>query len=155
MPAKKIADLSSSLVAVKGKAAVVAETTPSQPAVRSQSSSNAPLNFKVDPEFRRRFRQCIAFLADSQRFLSAALGGYIDAGTRHIQGLSMGVEECLALIVDPVQGAVWPDHPEFRPVAGLLPPGAGIPRNRRRRVDCPPRPGRRRRGDPGAQRPAV
>ncbi len=60
MPAKKIADLSSSLVAVKGKAAVVAETSPSQPVVRPQPSSNAPLNFKVDPEFRRRFRQCAA-----------------------------------------------------------------------------------------------
>ncbi len=57
MPGKKIADLSSSLVAVKGKAAVIPETPPAQPPARSQSASNAPLNFKVDPEFRRRFRQ--------------------------------------------------------------------------------------------------
>ncbi len=58
MPSKKIADLSSSLVAVKGKAAVLVENAVSQPAAaRPQSSSNSPLNFKVDSEFRRRFRQ--------------------------------------------------------------------------------------------------
>lgn len=46
MSSKKSADLSSSLVAVKGQAS---------PATLSPAS--APLNFKVDTEFRRRFRQ--------------------------------------------------------------------------------------------------
>ena len=57
---KKTADLSSLLVAVKGNAKVPPDATgrqqeavlPVQP-----SSSNAPINFKVDPDFRRRFRQ--------------------------------------------------------------------------------------------------
>jgi hypothetical protein len=58
MPSKKSADLSASLVAVKGQA------SPSADATGRQSGSsptlpvgNAPLNFKVPPEFRRRFRQ--------------------------------------------------------------------------------------------------
>ena len=46
MPSKKVADLSSSLVAVKGEAS---------PALVPAAS--APLNFKVDADFRRRFRQ--------------------------------------------------------------------------------------------------
>jgi hypothetical protein len=46
MPSKKMADLSASLVAVKGEAAPA--TTP---------VASAPLNFKVDANFRRRFRQ--------------------------------------------------------------------------------------------------
>ena len=57
--AKKSAGLSSGLVAVKGGAQAPTDTTGrvqtqhgEQPAVAS-----APLNFKVDPEFRRRFRQ--------------------------------------------------------------------------------------------------
>ena len=58
---KKTADLSSLLVAVKGNATVPPDAASRQaepekvPA--SPSLSNAPLNFKVDPEFRRRFRQ--------------------------------------------------------------------------------------------------
>ena len=61
MAAKKPADLSSSLVAVKGKATVAPDATGRQPEAPSvpaaPSSSSAPLNFKVDPDFRRRFRQ--------------------------------------------------------------------------------------------------
>ena len=58
MVSKKTADLSSSLVAVKGKAAPPADATGRQPeAAPPVSPSNAPLNFKVDLEFRRRFRQ--------------------------------------------------------------------------------------------------
>ena len=58
---KKTADLSSLLVAVKGNATVPPDAAGRQaepekvPA--SPSLSNAPLNFKVEPEFRRRFRQ--------------------------------------------------------------------------------------------------
>lgn len=50
MTAKKTADLSSSLLAAKGQAVV-----PQPEAVPTPAS--APLNFKVDPAFRRRFRQ--------------------------------------------------------------------------------------------------
>jgi hypothetical protein len=50
MMSKKPADLSASLVAVKGQATAAVEAT-------SSSKSSAPLNFKVDLEFRRRFRQ--------------------------------------------------------------------------------------------------
>lgn len=53
---KKAADLSSSLVAVKGKAVAPADATGRQPEAAS-SSAAAPLNFKVEQEFRRRFRQ--------------------------------------------------------------------------------------------------
>lgn len=52
---KKAADLSSSLVAVKGKAVAPADAVGRQP--EAASSSAAPLNFKVEQEFRRRFRQ--------------------------------------------------------------------------------------------------
>ena len=53
MAAKKTADLSSSLLAVKGTAGVQGlEDAPTKPA-----QASAPLNFKVDPAFRRRFRQ--------------------------------------------------------------------------------------------------
>lgn len=58
MVAKKTADLSPSLVAVKGKAAAPADAKGRQieePA--TPSTAAAPLNFKVDSEFRRRFRQ--------------------------------------------------------------------------------------------------
>lgn len=55
---KKTADLSSSLVAVKGKAVAPADAAARQPEAAPPSSrASAPLNFKVDPEFRRRFRQ--------------------------------------------------------------------------------------------------
>ena len=55
---KKTADLSSSLVAVKGKATAPADATGRQPeAAPPASPRSAPLNFKVDAEFRRRFRQ--------------------------------------------------------------------------------------------------
>lgn len=46
MPSKKVADLSASLVAVKGEASPAATQV-----------ASAPLNFKVDAHFRRRFRQ--------------------------------------------------------------------------------------------------
>lgn len=58
MPSKKTADLSASLVAVKGKAAASPDATARQPEVPVSSTSySSPLNFKVDPDFRRRFRQ--------------------------------------------------------------------------------------------------
>lgn len=52
---KKAADLSSSLVAVKGKAVAPADAKGRQP--EAASTSSTPLNFKVELEFRRRFRQ--------------------------------------------------------------------------------------------------
>jgi len=66
---KKPANLSSGLVAVKGQAAAGADATPRQletPAAvaatgneaKPTPAANAPLNFKVDADFRRRFRQC-------------------------------------------------------------------------------------------------
>jgi hypothetical protein len=58
---KKTADLSSSLVAVKGKATAPIDATGRQP--EETSRSNMPLNFKVEKEFRQRFRQR-AFDAD-------------------------------------------------------------------------------------------
>ena len=56
---KKTADLSSMLVAVKGNATVAPDAVGRQSEVvpRLLSPANAPLNFKVEPEFRRRFRQ--------------------------------------------------------------------------------------------------
>lgn len=57
---KKTADLSSLLVAVKGNATVPPDATGRHLEVTpapSSGLSNAPLNFKVEPEFRRRFRQ--------------------------------------------------------------------------------------------------
>ncbi|MBK8754521.1 MAG: hypothetical protein IPL99_23995 [Candidatus Competibacteraceae bacterium] len=51
MSSKKTADLSPSLVAVKGQA------TPVPPASPPRLPASAPLNFKVSVEFRRRFRQ--------------------------------------------------------------------------------------------------
>ncbi len=58
MSSKKSADLSGSLVAVKGQASPSADATGrhsgSSPAL---STGSAPLNFKVPAEFRRRFRQ--------------------------------------------------------------------------------------------------
>jgi hypothetical protein len=57
--AKKTAELSSSLVAVKGKAIASPDATGRQRETTPSllSPANAPLNFKVEPEFRRRFRQ--------------------------------------------------------------------------------------------------
>ncbi len=58
MPSKKSADLSSSLVAVKGQAGPAADATGRRSESSSApSTSSAPLNFKVSLEFRRRFRQ--------------------------------------------------------------------------------------------------
>ena len=57
MPSKKSADLSSSLVAVKGQASPSPDAMGRQPEAVSAPSKSAPLNFKVDAAFRRRFRQ--------------------------------------------------------------------------------------------------
>ncbi|MDD3581335.1 MAG: hypothetical protein PHW74_09970 [Desulfobacca sp.] len=58
MPSKKTADLSANLVAVKGKATAPPDAEGRQPHTAPASpASNSPLNFKVDQEFRRRFRQ--------------------------------------------------------------------------------------------------
>lgn len=54
---KKPAALSSSLVAIKGKAQAPADATGRQPEPPPLPIANSPLNFKVDAEFRRRFRQ--------------------------------------------------------------------------------------------------
>lgn len=81
MAAKKPADLSSSLVAVKGKAAVPPDATGRQPEAAQaspvvSSTASAPLNFKVDPDFRRRFRQRAA---DADLKLNALLREALDA----------------------------------------------------------------------------
>lgn len=57
--AKKTADLSAGLVAVKGAASPASDAASRQPeaAPTASSASAAPLNFKVDVEFRRRFRE--------------------------------------------------------------------------------------------------
>ena len=58
MSSKKSADLSSSLVAVKGRAGPSADATGRKPETSpALSPASAPLNFKVDADFRRRFRQ--------------------------------------------------------------------------------------------------
>lgn len=59
---KRTADLSSLLVAVKGNATVPPDAAGRQMKVEAHeepvtAAANAPLNFKVDPDFRRRFRQ--------------------------------------------------------------------------------------------------
>lgn len=56
--AKKTAPLSPELVATKGQAAVGKDATTRQLGAGEESS--APLNFKVSPEFRRRFRTLAA-----------------------------------------------------------------------------------------------
>lgn len=80
MAAKKPADLSSSLVAVKGKATVAPDATGRQPeaspAPVAAPTGSAPLNFKVDPEFRRRFRQRAA---DADLKLNALLREALEA----------------------------------------------------------------------------
>ena len=58
MMSKKPADLSASLVAIKGQAIPAVDSIEQKPLENSTTSkSSAPLNFKVDLEFRRRFRQ--------------------------------------------------------------------------------------------------
>ena len=57
MPSKKPADLSPSLVAVKGQASPSAAAGRRPEASPTRSPASAPLNFKVDAEFRRRFRR--------------------------------------------------------------------------------------------------
>ena len=58
MPSKKPADLSPSLVAVKGQASPSADAAGRPPeASPVRSPASAPLNFKVPAEFRRRFRR--------------------------------------------------------------------------------------------------
>lgn len=58
MSSKKSADLSASLVAVKGRAGPSADATGRQSGSSpAPSTGSAPLNFKVDADFRRRFRQ--------------------------------------------------------------------------------------------------
>jgi len=80
MAAKKTADLSSSLVAVKGKATVPPDATGRQPEApapaTAHAAASAPLNFKVDPDFRRRFRQRAA---DADLKLNALLREALDA----------------------------------------------------------------------------
>ena len=59
--AKKTPPLSAGLVASKGQAAVGSDATPRQPETPAKpSGSSTPLNFKVDAEFRRRFKMCAA-----------------------------------------------------------------------------------------------
>jgi predicted HicB family RNase H-like nuclease len=55
MASKKTADLSAGLVAVKGVATAPADAVSRQPEPTGPAS--APLNFKVDADFRRRFRE--------------------------------------------------------------------------------------------------
>lgn len=59
MATKKTADLSAGLVAVKGAASPASDAASRQPVAgpAPSSASAAPLNFKVDAEFRRRFRE--------------------------------------------------------------------------------------------------
>lgn len=56
---KKTASLSAGLVAAKGQANVGNDSTPRQ-MEPSPAGSASPLNFKVDAEFRRRFKMCAA-----------------------------------------------------------------------------------------------
>jgi len=66
MSKKPVANLSPGLVAIKGQATAVDSMPPQLaedldasllPRDSKDSKSSAPLNFKVDAEFRRRFRQ--------------------------------------------------------------------------------------------------
>ena len=63
MATKKTAELSSSLVAVKGAAIAPPDVVtrqaapPAAPAAQEGRATVTPLNFKVDAAFRRRFRQ--------------------------------------------------------------------------------------------------
>lgn len=55
MASKKTADLSASLVALKGEATAPPDAAGRQ--IEPGPAASVPLNFKVDPEFRRRFRE--------------------------------------------------------------------------------------------------
>jgi hypothetical protein len=57
MASKKTAELNPGLVAVKGKAASSPDAASRQPETTPVPPVSAPLNFKVDRDFRRRFRQ--------------------------------------------------------------------------------------------------
>ena len=58
MSNKKSANLSPSLVAVKGTATPASDTIGRQAEpIQPSSAASSPLNFKVDADFRRRFRQ--------------------------------------------------------------------------------------------------
>lgn len=58
MASKKTADLSASLVAVKGRATAPADAPSRQPEPPPAGGpASSPLNFKVDADFRRRFRE--------------------------------------------------------------------------------------------------
>ncbi len=58
MSAKKTTPLSAGLVAMKGQAAVGPDATPRQMEPKpTLPGSTSPLNFKVDADFRRRFRE--------------------------------------------------------------------------------------------------
>lgn len=59
MAGKKTANLSASLVAVKGAAVAAPDVAAPLVAVEApeRAAATAPLNFKVDAEFRRRFRK--------------------------------------------------------------------------------------------------
>ncbi len=56
MSGRKHADLSSSLLAVKGKATASADAKGRSPEDASADSGTATLNFKVSSDFRQRFR---------------------------------------------------------------------------------------------------
>jgi len=55
--AKKTAELNPGLVAVKGKATAPADADGRQAEEAKTAPASAPLNFKVDRDFRRRFRR--------------------------------------------------------------------------------------------------
>lgn len=55
--AKKNAELTPGLVAVKGKATPTPDTASRAPEPTPTGPASAPLNFKVSPQFRRRFRE--------------------------------------------------------------------------------------------------
>lgn len=58
MSSKKPADLTAALVATKGQASPSTSVSEHQLEVlAAKGKASAPLNFKVEPEFRRRFRQ--------------------------------------------------------------------------------------------------
>lgn len=81
MASKKTADLSASLVAVKGAAMVAMDAVAREP---EQTASLTPLNFKVDAEFRRRFRRRAA---EADLKLNALLRQALDAWEeKHLAG---------------------------------------------------------------------
>jgi hypothetical protein len=56
MATKKTGNLSAGLIATKGAAAPASDVIGRQTATPTESVASAPLNFKVDEAFRRRFR---------------------------------------------------------------------------------------------------